>query len=33
MNKPALELYLYMSSHEPIIKWLESEVVKHFENK
>jgi hypothetical protein len=27
MNKTALELYIYMCSHEPIIKWLESEGV------
>jgi hypothetical protein len=27
MNSTALELYLYMGSKEPIIKWLESEGV------
>ena len=28
MNQTALELYLYMCSSEPVIKWLEEEGVK-----
>lgn len=28
MDRTALELYLYMGSTEPIIKWLENEGVK-----
>ena len=31
MDKTSLELYLYMNSYEPIIKWLEEEDVQTVE--